>query len=269
LSAGFLGPQYAPLVVGGDGVGPTDGMLRIENVGLPGKISQVRADERLSFLNEMEADFLESRPGTATASHRSAYERAVRLMRKSAAEVFDLTNEDDNLRNRCGRSRFGQGYLLARRLVERGVPFVEVGLGGWDTYDNNFAQVNSVCQTLDPAWATLTADLKERGLLDSTLIVWMGEFGRTPGINPCLGRDHYPTAWSVVLGGGGIRGGQTIGRTGANGMEIEDRPVAVPDLLATICLALGIDPSMQNMSSVGRPIRVADPSAKPIRGVLA
>ncbi len=112
-------------------------------------------------------------------------------------------------------------------------------------------------------------DLAQRGLLDSTLIVWMGEFGRTPAINPRGGRDHYPAAWSVVLGGGGIRGGQVVGRTSADGGTVEDRPVSVPDLMATICLALGLDPAKQNMSSVGRPIRLVEPGFQPIQGILA
>jgi uncharacterized protein (DUF1501 family) len=115
----------------------------------------------------------------------------------------------------------------------------------------------------------LLDDLKLRGLLDSTLVVWMGEFGRTPRINQNKGRDHFPAAWSAVLCGGGIRGGQAIGRTSDDGMLVEDRPVAVPDLLATICSKLGIDPQRQNMSNVGRPIRIVNPEAKPIQELLA
>jgi uncharacterized protein (DUF1501 family) len=129
--------------------------------------------------------------------------------------------------------------------------------------------VKSLCQTLDQAWSTLLLDLQDRGLLESTLIVWMGEFGRTPAINPRQGRDHYPAAWSVVLGGGGIKGGLAVGKTNPGGMVVEDRPVAVPDLLATICLALGVDPMKQNMSNVNRPIRIVDQSASPLREVLA
>jgi hypothetical protein len=275
LSAGFLGPQYAPLVVGNGGgefdtaAGGEAAGLRVENLGLPARVSATRAAERLALLDESESDFLTSRPGAATASHRSAYQRAVRLMRESAAKAFDLSDEDAGLRDRYGRNRFGQGCLLARRLVERGVPFVEVSLGGWDTHDNNFAQVRNLCGILDPAWATLMADLKARGLLDTTTIVWMGEFGRTPGINPRNGRDHYPNAWSVVLGGGGIKGGRAVGRTGRDGMAVEERPVSVPDLLATICLAMGVDPTKQNPSNVNRPIRVVDQSANPVREVLA
>ena len=269
LSAGFLGPRHAPLIVGqreGEGAGTN---LIVQDLDLPATVSRGRAEERLGLLREMEADFLRSRPGTGTASHASAYDRAVRLMRESAARAFNLDEEQKELRAAYGRNGFGQGCLLARRLVERGVPFVEVTLGGWDTHDNNFEAVKALCQTLDPAWATLTADLKERGLLDSTLVVWMGEFGRTPVINPRQGRDHFPRAWSVVLGGGGVKGGSVVGRTGKDGMAVEDRPVSVPDLLATVCLALGIDPAKQNLSNVGRPIRIVDQSAKPVREVLA
>ncbi len=121
---------------------------------------------------------------------------------------------------------------------------------------------------LDAGWATLMTDLRSRGLLDSTLIVWMGEFGRTPKINKESGRDHFPAAWTTVLAGGGIKGGRAIGDTGADGMTVRDRPVSVPDLLATVCEALGIDPGGQNVSDVGRPIRLVDPKAKPIREVL-
>jgi arylsulfatase A-like enzyme len=166
--------------------------------------------------------------------------------------------------------------LLARRLVERGVPFVEVTLTdfrsmnlGWDTHTSNFEAVKQLSQTLDPAWATLMEDLKTRGLLDSTLIVWMGEFGRTPKINPSQGRDHFPNAWSTVLAGGGIRGGQVIGKTSPDGETVIDRPVKVPDFLATVCKALGIDPLKQNDSNVGRPIRIVDKAADPIKEAVA
>jgi uncharacterized protein (DUF1501 family) len=181
------------------------------------------------------------------------------------------------VRNAYGRTRFGQGCLLARRLVERGVPFVEVTLGqlggpdaiGWDTHAENFDQVRKLSDTLDAAWSSLMKELQERGLLDTTLVVWMGEFGRTPKINSSAGRDHYPQAFSSVLAGGGIRGGQVVGRTSADGSTVEDRPVVVPDFLATVCQALGIDPMTQNDSNLGRPIRVVDPAAKPITEVLA
>jgi uncharacterized protein (DUF1501 family) len=164
---------------------------------------------------------------------------------------------------------------LARRLVERGVPFVEVSLGrvegafaGWDTHARNFTSLKSLCGVLDPAWSMLLRDLDERGLLKTTTVVWMGEFGRTPRINPQSGRDHYPNAWSVVLGGGGIRGGQAVGETSADGAEVKNRPVSVPDLLATVCRALGVDPTKSNLSNIGRPIHIVDRGATPVKEAL-
>src|SRR5262249_6328317 len=162
--------------------------------------------------------------------------------------------------------------LLARRLVERGVPFVEVSLAnagnlvlGWDTHINNFDGVRRLSEVLDPAWATLMADLNDRRMLDNTLIVWMGEFGRTPRINGNRGRDHWANAWSTVLAGGGIRAGRVYGRTSADGTTVEaERPVRVPDFIATIAHALGVDRNRQNLSNVGRPIRIVEPAGRPI-----
>jgi Protein of unknown function (DUF1501) len=224
----------------------------------------------------MERGFAGQHPDAAAASHRTAYGRAAQLMRTTAAKAFNLEEEKDSLRDAYGRNLFGQGCLLARRLVEQGVPFAEVTMGGlnggglgWDTHTQNFETVRNLSAVLDPAWGTLMDDLKQRGLLDTTLVVWMGEFGRTPRINPQQGRDHFPNAWSTVLAGGGIKGGQVVGSTGASGLTVTERPVTVPDFLATICRALGVDPTQQNISNVGRPIRIADKSAQPITEVLA
>src|SRR5207302_2953734 len=164
------------------------------------------------------------------------------VRKAEATRAFNLKEEPAALRDRYGRNLFGQGCLLARRLVERGVPFVEVTLDGWDTHANNFDQVKTLCGTLDPAWSTLMADLKERGLLDTTTIVWMGEFGRTPKINPQKGRDHFPNAWSAVIAGGGVKGGQAVGKTSADGTTVEQRPVSGSDFLATVCKVVGVDP---------------------------
>lgn len=267
--AGFLGPAYAPLLVGRDSDAGDEGRrLTVENLSLARGVSTDTAQARLDLLRRFERDFLEARPGEPADAHRNAYARAARLMSPGAARAFSLDEEPDGVQDRYGRSQFGQGCLLARRLVERQMPFVEVALGGWDTHDDNFTRVRDLCGVLDKAWSALLEDLHERGLLDSTLVVWMGEFGRTPVINPRLGRDHYPKAWSVVLGGGGIRGGQVVGRTSADGLAVDDRPVSTPDLLATVCLALGLDPKKQNLSNVGRPIRLVDPSARPIDEIL-
>jgi Protein of unknown function (DUF1501) len=281
---GFLGPQYAPLLVGdmGNQFGGPQGQndyertLQVQDLVPPANLVRPQVDARIGLLEEMERDFVARHPGLSARSHQAAYERAVRLMRTAAATAFNLSEEPSQLRDAYGRNQFGQGCLLARRLIERGVPFIEVSLGGfnnnafaWDTHQNNFDSVQRLSAILDPAWGTLMEDLRSRGMLDSTLIVWMGEFGRTPRINPQRGRDHFPNAWSTVLAGGGLRGGRVIGRTSADGMTVEgSRPVAVPDFLATMCRILGIDPMRQNMSNVGRPIRIADPNAQVIRDLL-
>lgn len=284
-SSGFLGPQYAPLIVGENvqfvGRGPEldpDAALKVQDLATPAGLAPQRAAARQQLLDDMAEEFITQRGGAAALSHRTAYRRALTLMRSAAARAFNLDEEPAELRDAYGRNLFGQGCLLARRLVERGVPFVEVTLAnvpggngalGWDTHQNNFDTVPRLCRVLDPAWATLLTDLKQRGLLDSTLVVWMGEFGRTPKINGNKGRDHWASSWSTVLGGGGIRGGQVVGRTSTDGSTVEDRPVSVADLLATVCVALGLDPQKQNESNVGRPIRLVEPGGRPLAEVLS
>jgi hypothetical protein len=279
----FLGPKFSPLVVSGNGlVAAQPGSdaykqaLKVENLSRPKDVALTQADARLKLLDDLERDFLSDHPDVTARSHRATYKQAVRMMRSEAKAAFQLDSEPDKLRDSYGRNTFGQGCLLARRLVERGVPFVEVSLNGvgtnqgfgWDTHANNFDSVRQLCGVLDPAWATLISDLKSRGLLDSTLIVWMGEFGRTPKINRSSGRDHFAAAWTTVLSGGGIRGGQVIGNTSGSGTRVTDRPVTVPDFLATVCGALGIDSMKQNMSNVGRPIRIVDPESEAIKELL-
>src|SRR5262249_27175141 len=155
------------------------------------------------------------------------------------------------VRDGYGRNLFGQGCLLARRLVERQVPFVEVTLNGWDTHGGNAATVRTLSLTVDAALAAPMGDLKERGLLETTLVGWMGEFGRPPKFPRTDGRDHWPNSFCAVLAGGGIKGGTVIGDTGPDGEGVKDRPVTVPEFLATVCQALGIDHQKQNMSNVG------------------
>jgi hypothetical protein len=282
---GFLGPRYAPLVVGENqqSLIPIPGRqsnyedsLKVEDIALPAGVSTERSAARVRLLGEMQKDFLEKRSALPSRSHQSAYQRAVTLMSSRATRAFNLDEEKKELRDRYGRNLFGQGCLLARRLVEAGVPFVEVSLAtvsnlalGWDTHINNFDSVRRLSGELDPAWATLMDDLKDRGLLSSTLILWMGEFGRTPKINGNQGRDHWANSWTAVLAGGGIKGGQVIGKTSADGMEVKERPIGVQDLLATVARGLGIDTKKQNNSNVGRPIRIVEPTARPIQEVLA
>ena len=271
---GFLGPNYAPLVVGenNNGVNPTanlDAILKVQDLDRPKAIGDATAAARLDMLRDVQEDFAAGRPGAVTKSHAAAYDRAVRLMQSAGGRVFDLTEEKPEVRDRYGRNLFGQGCLLARRLVERGVPFVEVNLGNWDTHGNNFDQVKNLCGTLDGGWAALMGDLKDRGLLESTTIVWMGEFGRTPKINAGRGRDHYPNAWSAVIAGGGVKGGQAVGKTSKDGTTVEERPTSTLDLLATVCKVTGIDFEKPNMSNVGRPIRIVDKGANPVTEVIA
>ena len=280
FSSGFLGPRCAPLNVGerslGGGAEAGSTSLRVEDLEIPRVIGRSRADDRLELMHTLGNEFLTNRPGVPSMSHQSAYVRAVKMMRSSAAKAFDLDQESAAVQDAYGRNPFGQGCLLARRLVERGVPFVEVSLSsvdggnvlGWDTHAQNFDAVEKLSGVLDAGWSTLMTDLRSRGLLDSTLIVWMGEFGRTPKINESAGRDHFPNAWSTVLAGGGIRGGQTIGDTGVDGEAVKDRPVLVPDLLATVVKGLGIDPTKQNVVDNGRPIRLVDPKANLIKELL-
>jgi hypothetical protein len=276
FGSGFLGPQYAPLLVGENAnFNPQqpdqaiEQFLKVQNLDQPSDVSAQRGDARVQLLEEMEEDFVKQCPGVASDSHFAAYRRAVNLMKSSAVKAFNLSEEPKELRDRYGRNLFGQSCLLARRLVERGVPFVEVNLDNWDTHQQNFQEVKRLSGILDPAWATLMDDLKDRGLLDSTLIVWMGEFGRTPKIGNGQGRDHWATSWATVLAGGGVKGGTVVGKTSADGMAVEERPIAVADLLATVGLALGIDIRNQNRSNVDRPIRFVDPKAEPVKEILA
>src|SRR5262249_14635713 len=166
--------------------------------------------------------------------------------------------EPEKVRSLYSNSAFGQGCMLARRLVETGVTFVEVSAGRWDTHQDNFNKTRELCGEIDQPIAALLADLKSRGLLDSALVIWTGEFGRTPRINPNAGRDHFPRAFTSILAGAGVKGGQVIGSTDAGGEAVKDRPVSVNDLLRTACHALGINADKQNMSSIGRPIKIVD-----------
>jgi uncharacterized protein (DUF1501 family) len=276
FGAGFLGPSHAPLIVGESGLMPiprpednANPALNVQDLAPSADIGRAQADARIEMLKQVQREFLSRHADISALSHQHAYERAVRLMRSAAAKAFDLDDEKGAVRDAYGRSLFGQGCLLARRLVERRVPFVEVTLNGWDTHNNNANMVRSLSETVDAAWAALMTDLKDRGLLETTLIVWMGEFGRTPKFGRPDGRDHWPNSFSAVLAGGGIKGGQVIGDTGPDGAVIKDRPVTVPEFLATICEALGIDHQKQNISNVGRPIRIVAPGARAVQEALS
>jgi uncharacterized protein (DUF1501 family) len=260
--AGFLGPRYQPL-----SVDPRRGVQNLKPL-----VNAEHFAGRIGLLEEMERAFERDYKSGAGHAHRTTYQRAVNLMRSREARAFDLSLEPIAARKKYGETRFGESCLLARRLVEVGVSFVEVTLGGWDTHQNNFERTRQLSQQVDPAMSALITDLKDRGLLDRTLVIWMGEFGRTPRINrrgARPGRDHYPRAWSTVLAGGGIKGGQVISKTDKEGAVVTERPISALDFMATVCSILGINYNKQNNTPIGRPIRIVDKGARPITELLA
>jgi uncharacterized protein (DUF1501 family) len=275
-----LGPSYAPAIVGGntDNAPPAAGdansmrlmELKLADLELPVGVDANQAARRIALWNDLEQRFFKGRRADSYDAHRTMYQKAADMMRPEVRAAFDLSSEPDEVRRRYGSGLFGQGCLLARRLVERGVPFVEVPLGGnlgWDTHADNFRQVRRLSGELDSGWATLMTELAERGLLENTTILWISEFGRTPVINPNAGRDHFPAAWSCVFAGGGIKGGQAYGRTSADGMTVEENKVGIGDVLATLCAALGVPPDHENITPGDRPIKLAE--GRPIGDILA
>lgn len=273
--AGFLGPNYSPLTVSGASDDPNArANLTLEDLAPRGK-DELAIKKQFDVLKFMQQGFGATYSGDSVKAHSASYAKAMRMVETQGRKAFQLDEEKAELRDAYGRNRFGQGCLLARRLVERGVAFVEVTLSatpttpaGWDTHFDNFNLVRGLSEVLDPAWATLMRDLRQRGLLESTLVVWMGEFGRTPKINGTGGRDHHPAGWSVVLGGAGIKGGQAIGKTSAGGDEVADRPVKVADFYATMCTALGVTPGKENISPEGRPIPLVDRAGEVIKELI-
>jgi uncharacterized protein (DUF1501 family) len=254
---GFLGVQHGPFVIpraGGmpDNVAPTTDEPRFEN--------------RLRLLDSMEDDFAK-RSGSALVDQRRAlYKETTQLMGAQALRSFDLDSEPDAVKKAYGDTNFGKGCLVARRLVESGVRFVEVWQDGWDTHQNNFEKVRNLLTQVDPAMNALVKDLEARKLLDSTLIVWMGDFGRTPKINGNDGRDHWPQAQTCVLAGAGIKPG-VYGATDGEGAKVAGPAQTVPNVLATIATLAGLPPNAETMTPVGRPIATTD-SGTPIADLM-
>ena len=248
-NGGFLGVDYDPFIL----LNPES---KPENTTPATKAD--RTARRLEMLKAVEADFGAVEGADLVADHQKLIGKSSTMIQSRRMAAFDLSQETDKMRDAYGRTKFGAGCLLARRLVESGVTFVEVNQEGWDTHDDNFNRVASNNGIIDQPMAQLVTDLKQRGMLERTLVIWMGEFGRTPRINPRAGRDHYPRAFNVALAGGGIRGGQAIGETDAGGIDVTSRPVTVNDLFRTIYTTLGIDADHENMSRIGRPIKLID-----------
>jgi hypothetical protein len=258
LGAGFLGVDYEPFVV------PRPGTLP-ENVASP--VPHARLARRLQLLGRLETGF-ERRGGELVVdSHQRLYSKAARLVFSPQLNAFDLSQEKAAVRQRYGDSDFGRGCLLARRLVEAGVTFVEVSLGGWDTHDENFDRTRGLIRQVDPAMAALIQDLKSLGRLERTLVVWMGEFGRTPEINARAGRDHFPRVFSVALAGGGVKGGQAVGASSPDGSEVVEAPVTVDDLFCSFAKAMQIDPRSEFTSPLGRPMPIVE-KGEPVAAIF-
>ena len=263
IRPGFLGPKHAATAVAAAPTPNAGGFadLRVDFLNQDDSISDSRRLARLDLWRDMQQDFVSKRAVDNVLAQNTVYESALRMLDSDAKDAFDLTSESDKVRDAYGRESFGQGCLMARRLIERGVPLVEVSLGGglaWDTHIDNFARVRSLSEKLDAGWSTLMTELRDRGLLERTTILWAGEFGRTPVINGNGGRDHFPQAFSCVLAGGGIAGGQVHGATSKDGMEVTEAKMNQQDLLSTLCRALDVNPATENMAEGGRPIAIAE-----------
>ncbi len=248
-SGGFLGVEYDPLVLNSAAQMPQNTKPRTD---------LDRYHRRLGLLDSLQSNFATGAGAQVVADHRKLTERASEMILSPSMKAFDLSQESNQLREAYGEGNFASGCQMARRLVEHGVTFVEVVSNGWDTHQDVFSRTAELAGQIDQPMARLVKDLKERGMLDKTLVVWMGEFGRTPRVNPRAGRDHYPKAFNAVVAGGGVRGGQVIGQTNDAGTEVTDRPVSVNDLFRTIYHTLEIDADHENMSRLGRPIKLVD-----------
>jgi hypothetical protein len=262
-SGGFLGAKYAAAPIGSANEGLQDSTR-------PGEVSASDFDRRLSLADRLNRQFHQRYPNADVKAYQDLYQEAIRLMNSEDLKAFNLSGETEATRALYGPGRFAQGCMLARRLVEHGVRFVEVQLGGWDTHYDNFAGVEGRCREFDQAYAALIRDLAGRGLLDETLVVVATEFGRTPEIQAEHndGRDHHPAAFTCLLAGGGVKGGFVHGETDSTGARVKKDEVSPQDFNATIAHALGIPHDQVLMSPSGRPFRIAD-KGQPIKEVFA
>jgi hypothetical protein len=258
---GYLGPRHEPLAL----ADPSKGLENLQPL--------TPADDfndRVAVLQQLEQAFARNYKVGPAEAHRTTLDRAVQLIRSDKGKAFDLALEPAEAQAAYGENSIGRGCLLARRLIEAGVSFVEIYSSNWDTHEKRTAEAaRELMPQVDQGMSALIGDLQTRGLLDSTLVIWMGEFGRTPRINNNGGRDHWSRSWSTVLAGAGIKGGQVIGKTDASGASVTDRPISVMDFMATVCKALGIDYTKKHMTPIGRPITFVDKEGSPIKELFA
>ncbi len=259
--AGFFDASFAPLIVNNPASGLAD-------VRLPAGLTQGDLDYRLGLAQKMDQGFRATYQYDDLKAYSEVYADAMRMMKSDDLVAFDIKEEPPEMHALYGDDNFGQGCLLARRLVEHGIRFVEVSLGGWDTHTDNFVRVPENCAKLDQALAALLEDLHQRGLLHETLVVLTTEFGRTPRVNQNEGRDHYPKAFSSLLAGGGVKGGFIYGKTDKGGHEVAEDKLTVPDFNATIAYALGLPLDTVLFSPSKRPFTVAD-KGQPVTALFA
>lgn len=246
---GFLGMAWAPFSVTSNG--------RIRNLDM--RVDDSRLMQRMAALQTIENGFIRKTRDLPAREHAKVLKKTQDLMTSQQMKAFRVDEEPAAMKERYGENGFGQGCLLARRLVEAGVPFIEVDLGGWDLHQNvHQTLADTKLPQLDRAMSALTEDLEQRGLIDDTCIMWMGEFGRTPRINQNSGRDHWARSWSVVVGGGGVKGGLGIGATTEDGMRVDTTPYTSEDVMATVCRGLGISTETTFTSKNGRPMKIAN-----------
>lgn len=253
--SGYLEGAFNPFSVGGD---PNNENFKVQDVALPDRIPVERFNRRRTLLQAMDSlhQRFESMPESKSRS--AFYERAYdMILSPQAKKAFNLREEQAKVRDAYGHTTFGQGCLLARRLVQAGVRFVTVSMGGWDTHSNNFTSMrNDLVPPMDKGFSALIQDLHDSGLLKETLVVWMGEFGRTPQVNPLAGRDHWPNSQCAVIAGAGVPGGQVVGATDRDGGMPTDRKIAPADLAATIYAKLGIDYDREYITPQLRPVKI-------------
>lgn len=257
--SGFFPAKVGPLMIGA----PDKGLQNVK-----ARVDEREFDYRMGLTRELSEGFAQRYDYKGVSAYTEMYDDAVKLMSSQDLKAFDLSEEPKEIREAYGNDKFGQGCLLARRLVENDVRFVEVSLGGWDTHQSNFTRVPERCDILDRGMGALISDLENRGLLNDTLVVLATEFGRTPRINQNVGRDHYPKAFSTVLAGGGVTGGQKYGKTDEGGEQVVEDKVAHEDLNATIAYALGLPLNHVLYSPSKRPFTVAQ-NGKPITKLFA
>jgi hypothetical protein len=253
--SGFIGAGYNAFTV----PDPSNRAYRVEDVNPPTGVDDARMARRRGFTAKLNNRFVGTRPDDNVRAVDTFYERAYDLVNSSdAKKAFDVNVESQQVRDLYGATTYGQGALLGRRLVEAGARFVTISKGGWDTHQQNFQNLSGrLLPELDKAYAGLLTDLSQRGMLDKTLVILMGEFGRTPRVNPRGGRDHFSRCRFVAFAGGGVKGGQLIGKSDATGSAPAERPVAVEDVASSLYTALGIDYHKQYVTPTGRPIHLA------------